>query len=178
VGTQFSDPAWWPQPPPKPPQRISPAKIVFGTLLPLAAVVAVIVLIVKQESHHAPRPTAPPSIAAFEACLRSHGVTGGKRGSTVGQAAGACKSELPAGTQPQAFAPAQSAAQARVQQSFEECIRRAVAASPGGGGGFGNRGSDRQAFDDAVAVCRATAENEATSPPGPSTTTTTGPAVA
>ena len=177
MGTQFSDPAWWPKPPPKPPQRISPAKIVFGTLLPVAAVVTVAVFVIRQQSHSSSRATAPPSIAAFEACLKAHGVTGGERGASVGRAAGACRSELPSGTQPQAFEPARSEAQSRVQQAFEQCVRNAVAAVPGGGGGsFGGRGPNRQAFDEAVAVCRATAQHETTAPA--ETTTTTVPSVA
>ena len=169
MASQFSDPAWWPKPPPKPPQRISPAKIVFGTLLPIAAVAAVVVLIVEQQSQHSPRSSAPPSIQAFEACLRAHGVTSGEQGSAVSQAAGACKSELPSGTQPQAFERPQTAKEAAVQQAFNQCVRTAVAGLPRGSGGFGARGPSRQAFESAIAVCRATSEQEAATPGAPTT---------
>ncbi len=177
MATQFSDPEWWPKPPPKPPQRISPLKIFFGTLVPLAAVAAVVVLVVKQQSEPSAHSSAPPSIQAFEACLRAHGVSAGEQGAGVGNAAGACRSELPSGTQPQALQPPQTARQAGVQQAFNQCVRTAVAGLPrGGGGGFGRGGPSRQSFESAVAVCRATSEHEATTPA--QTTTTTTPAVA
>ncbi len=177
MATQFSDPAWWPKPPPKPPQRISPLKILFTTLLPVAAVAAVVVLIVKQQSHGSTKPSAPPSIAAFESCLRAHGVSGGEQGAIVGRAATACRSELPVGTQPRAFGPQQSAENASVQQAFEQCVRTAVGSLSRGGGSFGGHGGSRQSFESAIAVCRATAEQEATTPTE-TTTTTPAPAVA
>ena len=39
VDNDFSDPAWWPTPPPKPPRKISTTAIVFGTFVPIAVIV-------------------------------------------------------------------------------------------------------------------------------------------
>ena len=48
VGKDFSDPAWWPTPPPKPPRKISTAAIVFGTFVPIVVIVILIVAVVGQ----------------------------------------------------------------------------------------------------------------------------------
>src|SRR5262249_16602956 len=42
---RFSDPGWWPTPPPKPLQAPSAAKLVFGTILPAVAVVGAVVVL-------------------------------------------------------------------------------------------------------------------------------------
>ena len=43
MSSRFSNPDWWPTPPPKPPKAPSVAKLVFGTLIPALAVVGVVV---------------------------------------------------------------------------------------------------------------------------------------
>ena len=43
MSSRFSNPDWWPTPPPKPLKAPSVAKLVFGTLVPALAVVGAVV---------------------------------------------------------------------------------------------------------------------------------------
>src|SRR5580693_2265705 len=115
---EFSDPAWWPKPPPKPPVHISLPRIILGSLVPVGLVAVVVTLIVTQHGHHAPRVR---SVAAYESCLSSHGAgPAGERGANPSfQARRACAALLPQGTAIGTIAPASApnSAQAR----FESC---------------------------------------------------------
>jgi hypothetical protein len=171
VAAEFSDPDWWPTPPPRPPKKVPLARLVVGTVAPALAVAAVVVLVVVQQSRPRSSPSVTPSIAAFEACLRAHGIADGQQGSDVGRATRACRSALPAGTQAQAFGPAPTPRQASIQAAFEQCVRNAVAGLPRGGGPLGG-GPSRRSFEDALSVCRATAQHESTAPTTTAATTT------
>jgi hypothetical protein len=176
---EFSDPAWWPKPPPKPPRRISTAAIVFGTILPLAVIAIVVVAIVNQRKHSTDG-AAGQSLTAFEACMRDQGAeTPSERSNSrfLQQAAVACRGHLPKGMQLPSFTPAAPVDQA-TQQAFEQCMQEATAnlrrRGPGGLGGSGVR----QAFENAIAVCRRLVEGHGASTLPPETTTSQTPAVA
>jgi hypothetical protein len=148
MATEFSDPAWWPKPPPKPPKPIPLTKILVGTIVPLAVIAGVVVLVLTQ------RPKAAPtrSIAAFETCLRTQGIVAGDQSPQAERAAHACRGKLPAGT---TFQPEQQegGSAADAQKRFNECVQSALASIPRRSGPFG-RGGGRSGVGDAVAVCR------------------------
>jgi hypothetical protein len=86
VADRFSDPGWWPTPPPKPLRAPSVAKLVFGTILPGLAVVGAVVALstIGHSSHKAaakPSATAATSAGAtaqsrrqaFADCMKSLG---------------------------------------------------------------------------------------------------------
>jgi len=92
---RFSDPGWWPTPPPKPLKAPSAAKLVFGTILPAVAVVgAVVALSTVGHSGNKPKPKEAPAAAtpvgateqsppqAFADCMKSMGA--GFRGGRFG----------------------------------------------------------------------------------------------
>ena len=175
---EFSDPAWWPKPPPKPPRKISTAAIVFGTILPLAVIAIAIVAIVNQRKHSTD--AAGKSLTAFEACMRDQGAeTPSERSNSrfLQQAAVACRRHLPTGMQLPSFTPSAPVDQA-TQQAFEQCMQEATAnLRRRGPGGIG--GSDvRQAFENAIAVCRRLVQAHGASTPPPETSTSPAPAVA
>jgi hypothetical protein len=93
MADRFSDPGWWPTPPPKPLKAPSAAKLVFGTILPALAVVgAVVALSTIGHSSHKAQPKAaapvPARVAAteqsrrqaFADCMKSMGAGSGFRG--------------------------------------------------------------------------------------------------
>jgi hypothetical protein len=179
MGTEFSDPAWWPTPPPKPPRKISTAAIVFGTFVPIAIIVIVIVAIVGQRKH-ASAAEIGRSITAFQACMKSEGATSPTERSNsrfLEQDAEACREHLPKGMDLPSFEPPSGADQA-AQQAFAECMQAATANISRSrlGGPFGG-GSARSAFRNAIATCRSLVGTHQGSPP-PAQTTTTVPAVA
>jgi hypothetical protein len=84
LADRFSDPGWWPTPPPKPLKAPSAAKLVFGTILPgLAVVGAVVALSTIGHSSHKAKPEAAAPAAtsvgateqsrrqAFAECMKS-----------------------------------------------------------------------------------------------------------
>jgi hypothetical protein len=170
MATQFSDPAWWPQPPPKPPKPIPLAKILFGTFLPL--VVGVGVLIWALNQHGSPAPALPAqSIAAFEACLRAHGTSLGEGGKGPSQPVlEACVNRLPPGTRLNGIGAQESAGQERAQRAFDQCMQSAMASVPHGGR-FGGAGA-RNAIQNAEELCRTLVDGS----DGRPAATTTGPA--
>jgi hypothetical protein len=180
MGTDFSDPAWWPTPPPKPPRKISTAAIVFGTFLPIAVIVIVIVAIAGQRKHASAAETGR-SLAAFQACMNSEGAgSPTERSNTrfLEQDAVACQGHLPKGMAVPSFEPPSGADQA-AQRAFAECMQAATANISRGriAGPFGG-GSARNAFRNAVATCRSLVGTQQGSSPPPAETTTTTPAVA
>ena len=93
------------------------------------------------------------------------------------QAAVACRSHLPKGMQLPSFTPAAPVDQA-TQQAFEQCMQEATAnLRRRGPGGFGGSGV-RQAFENAIAVCRRLVQGHSSTVPPPETTTSQAPAVA
>ena len=180
MGTDFSDPAWWQTSPPKPPRKISTAAIVFGTFVPIAVIVIVIVAIVGQHKHSSQAETGR-SLGAFQACMRAEGATSPAERSNsrfLEQDAQACRSHLPRGMELPSFSPPTGADQAS-QRAFAECMQAATAnISRGRRGPFGG-GSARDAFRNAIATCRSlvgTGQRSGTTPPP--APTTTAPAVA
>ena len=180
MGTDFSDPAWWPKPPPKPPRRISTAAIVFGTFVPIAAIAIVIVAILGQRGHASARASGR-SLAAFEACMRAEGATSATERSNsrfLQEDAEACEAHLPRGMALPSFQPPSGADEA-AQQAFSQCMQAATANisrsrvnSPFSGN------SARNAFRNAEQTCRALIESGRSSGTPPPAATTTVPAVA
>jgi hypothetical protein len=177
MGKDFSDPAWWPTPPPKAPRKISTATIVFGTILPVVVIVIVVVAIVGQKKHSSGAETGR-SLAAFEACMRSEGASSATERSNsrfLEQDAQACKDHLPRGVAVPSFAPPSGADQAS-QRAFAECMQAATAnSSRGRGGGPFGGSSARDAFRKAIATCRSLVGepgSSGTAPPPAETTTT------
>jgi hypothetical protein len=188
MASQFSDPAWWPTPPPKAPAGAPIWKIVLGTLVPLGIAVIGGVLIVTRTSHSSHATPANKSIPSFTACLKSHGFAGAEEApdsSKVQEAEGACADRLPDGTQSGAFLVRPTQAQ---EKQFSACTRTAVR-QPRRVGPFSSGGSVsgyRKSLQRAQAVCAALIAFEssppATNPPTPQqqpapaqTPTTTAP---
>jgi hypothetical protein len=92
MADRFSDPGWWPTPPPKPLKAPSAAKLVFGTILPAVAVVGAVVALstIGHSSDKAkPKAAAPVPVRvgateqsrrqAFADCMKSMGAGSGFR---------------------------------------------------------------------------------------------------
>jgi hypothetical protein len=90
MGDRFSDPGWWPTPPPKPLKAPSAAKLVLGILPGIAVVGAVVALSTIGHSGHKAKPKATAAVAAtsggatppsrrqaFADCMRSMGAGAG-----------------------------------------------------------------------------------------------------
>jgi hypothetical protein len=177
MGTDFSDPAWWPTPAPKPPRKISTAAIVFGTVVPVAIIAIVIVAIVGQKKHASAAGTGR-SLAAFEACMKAEGANSPTERSNsrfLEQDAQACEGHLPKGVAVPSFAPPSGADEA-AQRAFTECMQAATAniSRSRVGRPFGGN-SARDAFRNAVATCRSlvgTQQSSGGAPPPPATTNT------
>jgi hypothetical protein len=183
MGKDFSDPAWWPTPPPKPPRKIPTAAIVFGTFVPIAVIAIGIVAIVGQRKP-ASAAISGRSLAAFEGCMRDEGAaTPTERSNSrfLQEDAEACKAHLPRGMALPSFQPPTGADQA-TQRAFSECMQAATANIPRSRfrGPFGG-GSARDAFRNAIDTCRSlvgAGPNGQGNAPPPAQTTTTTPAVA
>ena len=175
VGADFSDPAWWPTPPPKPPRKISTATIVFGTFVPIAVIVILIVAIAGQHKH-ASAADAGRSLTAFESCMHEQGAGSPTQRSNsrfLQDDAEACRAHLPAGMAVPSFAPPSGADEA-AQRAFSECVQAATASisrSHRAGGPFGGS-SARDAFRNAIATCRSLVGSGGQGPSAPPPTTT------
>jgi hypothetical protein len=153
MASEFSDPAWWPTPPPKPPSTVSVTKVIFGTLIPVAVAVVIAVLFLTQKDHHSAADTH--SYAAFQACFEAQGGdTQAARTNTrlLEEAAQACRDHLPPGTSLPSFTV--TAGQERAQQAFQKCMEAATANLHHGFSRFGGS-SNREAFEKAIALCQA-----------------------
>jgi len=163
---EFSDPSWWPTPPPKPPKAVSTPKLVFGTLLPVAIGVIALVVLLTNKHHKKPDAATGRSIAAFTACMKEHGADSP---SVLANArilrldAIACKNHLPKGVQLPDFGEPAGGDQAG-GDSFQQCMRSAYFNLRGGGGGRFGSGS-RKAFQDAQSLCRSLTQRAGASPP-------------
>jgi hypothetical protein len=151
MADDFTDPGWWPTPPPDPPKHISTATIVLGTIVPIAVVAMLVLALVTHKSHSAN--TSGRSLAAFQSCLGEQGVMTSSAESNdalLRQAAIACKSHVP----PLARGVDEAKA---VQQELDDCMRAAqsklrrtvVPIGPFAGP------PSRRAYENASATCRA-----------------------
>ena len=153
MAAEFSDPAWWPKPPPKPPKPISMTKVVFGTLAP-------------DRRGGRPRrldlhPARREEHRAGKVDRRLRGLPAGARGDTrpgrrtaTQQAVQACAGSLPTGTQLSAFGLGFGRPRNRQQgtaQAFAECMQSATVGLAGGGR-FGPA-SARNAVHNAEKLC-------------------------
>ena len=159
MASEFSDPAWWPTPPPEPPRTVSMTKVVFGTLLPVAAGILITVVVLTQKHHHSAADSH--SYAAFQACFEAQGGDSpAARTNTrlLQEDAEACRDHLPPGTKLPSLAATLN--EQAAQAAFQKCMQAATANLHHGfgGGGFGGRfggSSAEKAFEKAVALCRA-----------------------
>jgi len=163
---EFSDPSWWPTPPPKPPKAVSTPKLVFGTLLPVAIGVIALVVFLTNKHHRKPDVARGRSIAAFTACMKEQGADSPSvlaNARMLRLAAIACKDHLPKGVQVPDFN--EPAGDGRAGgDSFQQCMRSAYVNLRGGGGGrFGS--ASRKAFQDAQSLCRSLTQRAGASPP-------------
>jgi hypothetical protein len=164
MASEFSDPAWWPKPPPQPPKPISVRKIVVGTILPIIALIvgAVIVFTQHSSSSHS---SSTQSIAAWNACLKAHGFTPGQTATdtnTARSAERACQGNLPPGTQVATFAAGNSP-----EEQFNDCMRSATAGIPRGRFSSAARDAIRNAYE----VCQTLVQGGGSSQLEPTTTT-------
>jgi hypothetical protein len=159
--TEFSDPAWWPKPPPKPPKAIPLTKILFGTLLPLVVALGVGIWIFTR--HGAPTPVLrAQSIALFESCMQAHGSPVGRGGGSAA-AFQACADRLPPGTQLNGLTQ-ESASQEQEQHVYEQCMQSATANISHGPRGFSRGGSALQTASD---LCRSLVQGSLARPGTP-----------
>src|SRR5579863_1628726 len=165
---EFSDPQWWPKPPPKPPTPITLGTVVVRTFLPVVVIAAAAALILTQGGGHPAHP-AVQSLAAYEACLKAHPHAAGSA------AERGCQAFLPPGTAIGRYGKPDPG-----QAAFQRCVQNATASLPNhgfggggrpGGGGFG--GGPSAAFRRAVEVCQSLTQGGGSAP----ATTTTGSGV-
>jgi hypothetical protein len=174
VTSNFSNPSWFPTPPPRPPKPISTPKIILGTVVPVVAIAVAVVLIMTQKPAKSSAATGR-SLAAFNACLTA------KIEASPGQApspaelqqeAEACGKHLPAGTPVPDFTRSQRPSNSE-QQAYDQCMQTALGKNSGRPGGI-----DRQAFENASVMCRALIGAGGSSTPISPATTTSGPPTA
>jgi hypothetical protein len=151
VADDFTDPGWWPTPPPDPPKHISTATIFLGTVVPIAVIAMLVLALVTHKSHSAS--TSGRSLASFQSCLGDQGVLTSSAESNdalLRQAAVACKTHVP-------LLPKDVDQVKAAQQELESCqnaasrkLRSATrVVSPFLGP------PSRQGYENAVATCRA-----------------------
>ncbi len=158
MASQFSDPEWWPKPPPKPPRPISIWKVVFGTLVPAVAVIAGAAFVVTQRSGSS---AGSPCPAATSAAAPTAGGPVAPRGPQ------ACAPARPPGTGTGRFG-----GDGPGQVAFESCIRSATAGLSPGSFRHGHGDAIRNAYE----VCQTLIQGSGTAPLEPGTTTATPPA--
>jgi len=164
--TDFSDPSWWPTPPPKPPKAVSTPKLVFGTLLPVAIGVVALVVLLTNKDDKKPAAAAGRSIAAFTACMKEQGADSPSvqaNARILRLDAIACKDHLPKGVQLPDFSEPAGGDQAG-GNAFQQCMQSAYANLRGNRGGRIGSGS-RKAFRDAESLCRSLTQRAGASAP-------------
>jgi hypothetical protein len=143
------DPGWFPTVAPDPPKHISTATIVFGTIVPVAAIAILVVALFTHKSHS----SEGRSLSAFETCLKGQGVLTASAESNdalLRQAAVACLDHVP--QLDKSADPVKAA-----QQQLEACMQAAsqkLRSAPVRIGPIFVPPS-RQAYEDAQATCRA-----------------------
>jgi hypothetical protein len=148
---------------------------VFGTFVPVAAIVILIVAIAGQHKHA--NAAEGRSVAAFESCMKDQGATSPTERSNsrlLQEDAQACRTHLPRGMAVPSYQPPTGADQ-ETQRAFAECVQAATANISRSrlGGPFGGS-SARDAFRNAIATCRSLVGrgHGGTAPQPPQTTTT------
>jgi hypothetical protein len=147
--------------------------VILGTLVPIAAIAIAVVLIMTQKAAKSGA-AAGRSIAAFDACLRAKvEASPGQSPSPTAlqQEAEACGNHLPPGTRVPDFTRSQGPP-ASEQQAYDQCMQAALGNVQRGPG----RAFNRQAFENASAMCRALIVGGGSSAPGtPATTASSSP---
>ena len=174
--SDLSKASWFPTPPPRPPKPISTPKIILGTVVPIVAIGVATILIMTQGSAKSNAATGR-SLAAFNACLTAkiEASPGQSPNPTeLQQEAEACGNHLPPGTPVPDFARSQRPSNSE-QQAYDQCMQAALAngQNPGRVGGI-----NRQAFENASAMCRALIGAGGSQPQTTPTTRTSGPPTA
>jgi hypothetical protein len=151
---QFSDPAWWPKPPPRPPVHISLPTILLRSLIPLGVIAVVVTLVLTQTGSG---PATVRSVTAFESCLSLHGAhtSAGAQVDVTRAAVHACEGLLPPGVAVGSLtSPGAAAATASIRVRVLQCLQEALASLPhdGRGGGRFGRGPSPAARA-ALTVC-------------------------
>ncbi len=165
---EFSDPQWWPKPPPKPPTPITLRTVVLRTFLPVVVIAAAAALIITQGRSH-PERGVVQSVAAYESCLRSHGVAASANAGP--DVVRRCEAFLPPGTAVGTYGKPDPR-----QAAFQQCVRNAAANLPQHGFGAGRfGGGPSSAFRRAVEVCQSLAQGAGSAPPATGTTTGAAP---
>jgi len=173
----FSDPKWWPQPPPAAPKHISRGAVLMRGVLPLIVIAAVVAFVVVSERNH--NAAAARSQAAYTHCLLTHdaAIASAATSAISAQAIADCQALDPAAATPQRGpGGAQQATPGSPQSLFNTCIRNALGSSGGSHSRF-SRGGASPAFQAAVLVCESIAGSSQGrgAPIGPSSTTGTTP---
>lgn len=171
----FSDPKWWPQPPPSAPKHISLGAVLVRSVLPLVAIAGVVVFVVLSERHH--NAAATRSQAAYARCLLTHDAVASATADVLSaQAIADCQALDPVASTARGPGAGFQAGAGGPAQRLMSCIRNAIGASGGGNGGFSRPGSS-SAFRAAALVCESiigSSEGHGT-PIGASSTVATTP---
>lgn len=168
----FSDPKWWPQPPPAAPKHISRGAVFMRIVLPLVAIAAVVVFVILSERDH--NAAAARSQAAYARCLATHDARS-TSASVEGQAVADCASLDPAAATSQGGQGGLLTERGSAQAQLRACMNSALAASGGLRGAFSHGGPS--AVETAQAECMNIIAHSNTRPPpvGPSSTAGTTP---
>jgi hypothetical protein len=161
----FTNPSWWPTPPPKAPKPVSTPKLVFGTLIPVViGIVAVVMLLTNR--HHKPDAAVGHTITAFTACIVEQGANEPSERTNARMLnvdAAACRDHLPFGMALPDFTQTEDPEQAAGQDALQQCMQSAYANLSGGGSRRGR--PSRKAFQDALSLCRSLTRRRANATP-------------
>ncbi|HWE82609.1 MAG TPA: hypothetical protein VG265_13245 [Gaiellaceae bacterium] len=171
MAANFSDPEWWPAPPPKPPQApISGTTVVLGTVLVGIVAAAIVLAVVEKSKGSTNSPVR--SAAAFNACMKAavqaEPAAAGDP-DALNRDAQACAGHLPPGASVPRFRAAGDRSRGN-RAAVQECMAQALAKVPRGLGA--SQSAFRQAFDNASAICRALDPGSGSAPGGDTTTDT------
>ncbi len=157
---EFSDPAWWPKPPPKLPTTVSLQRIVFLGLVPLLVAGALVVLVHERRGHPAAATGHP--VAAVGSCTPSRAARPAPaRSRSAARARTSCAALVPSVNGIADFAPAHGRA-----GQFGSCLEGATGKTPGEAraGGSSTR-LPAAILRAAVAVCESLSREHPARPP-------------
>jgi hypothetical protein len=144
----FSDPKWWPQPPPAAPKHISRGAVFMRGVLPLIAIAAVAVFVILSERQH--NAAAARTQAAYAHCLATHGAKSASA-TVEGVAVADCASIDPAAATSQRGQGGPFAARGNANSQLGACVLSALRSSGGLRGAFSH--DDPSAIEAAQAAC-------------------------